>query len=189
MATRNPDGEKRSKGWTTNKARWFGKTSKNARTQKYDWCMLGQRIGDVLLECLYRFPKIESFENGRIEALELCLAGLDVLGILPIGFRKGFIYQLFCLAKLSSSNPNANVWVISSLNGIVEEEVIELTEGLKGNDAECMIDSICAALSSLIIQPKYVFTWQPFLEILFLNLNNKGLTTKWLVSMNYLSHR
>ena len=79
-------------------------------------------MGDVLQDCLSRFPKIDSLMPEQIVALQSLLAGDDVLAILPTGFRKSFIYQVFCLAK-QFSNPNASVLVISPLNSIVEEQV------------------------------------------------------------------
>ena len=102
-------------------------------------------MGDVLQDCLSRFPKIDSLKPEQIEALQSLLAGDDVLAILPTGFGKSFIYQVFCLAK-QSSNPNASVLVISPLNSIVEEQVRELTKlglpaiHLKENDSQCMAD-------------------------------------------------
>ena len=70
------------------------------------------------------------------------MPGHDVLGILPTGFGKSLMCQVFCLAKLSA-NPNASVLVISPLNSIVEE-VAEWTEpglstvNLKEKDVQCM---------------------------------------------------
>ena len=102
-------------------------------------------MGDVLQDCLSRFPEIDSLKPEQIEALQSLLAGDDVLAILPTGFGKSFIYQVFCLAK-QSSNPNASVLVISPLNSIVEEQVGELTKlglpavHLKENDSQCMAD-------------------------------------------------
>jgi len=80
-----------------------------------------QDTNDVLQECLPCFPKLE-----QTEALELCLMGHEVVAILPTGFGKNLIYQVFCLAKLSVLNPNANVLVIWPLN--IEEQVSELTD-------------------------------------------------------------
>ena len=102
-------------------------------------------MGDVLQDCLSQFPKIDSLKPEQIEALQSLLAGDDVLSILPTGFGKSFIYQVFCLAK-QSSNPNASVLVILPLNSIVEEQVGELTKlglpavHLKENDSQCMAD-------------------------------------------------
>ena len=44
--------------------------------------------------------------------LELHLAGHDVHAILPTGYGKSQIYQLFCLAKPFTSNPNVSMLVI-----------------------------------------------------------------------------
>jgi len=64
---------------------------------------------------------LEQKQIKKIEALESRFASLDVLAILPTGFRKILIYQVSCLAKLSASNPTASVTVISPLNSIVQE--------------------------------------------------------------------
>ena len=64
-------------------------------------------------------------ELGQIEALESRFASRDVLAILPTGFAKIYIYPVFCLTKLSTTNPTASVLVISSLNSIVQEQFSE----------------------------------------------------------------
>ena len=100
-------------------------------------------MADKLQECLSRFPKIQILKAQQIEALEALLAGCDVLAILPTGFGKRLIYQVFCQAKLCS-NPKASIFVISPLNSVVNEQVNELAElgfpafHLKENDADCM---------------------------------------------------
>ena len=101
-------------------------------------------MGDVLRGYLSWCPKIDFLKPEQIKALLLSiLVGIDVLAILPTGFRKSLIYQVFFLGK-QSSNPNASVLVISPLNSIVEEQVEELTKlglpaiHLKGNDPQCM---------------------------------------------------
>ena len=44
------------------------------------------------------------------EAVESLLRGKDVFGVLPSGFGKGLIFQLFVLVKnRASSSPNASV--------------------------------------------------------------------------------
>ena len=59
-----------------------------------------------LQEFLFRFPKIESLKPEQKEALEFLLSGRDVLAILPTGFGKSLIYQVFCTANLSSNPKN-----------------------------------------------------------------------------------
>ena len=53
-----------------------------------------------LQEFLFRFPKIESLKPEQKEALEFLLSGRDVLAILPTGFGKSLIYQVFCQSCL-----------------------------------------------------------------------------------------
>jgi len=64
-------------------------------------------------------------EPEEIEASASRLASCDVLAILLTGFGRISIYQVFCLAKLSTSNPIASVLVISPLNSIVQEQFSE----------------------------------------------------------------
>ncbi|XP_068674561.1 putative ATP-dependent DNA helicase Q1 [Montipora foliosa] len=100
-------------------------------------------MADELQECLSRFPKIDLLKPEQKQAVEALLAGQDVMAILPTGFGKSLIYQMFCMAKLSS-NANASVLVISPLNSIIEEQVNELNDlglpsvQLKENDADCL---------------------------------------------------
>ena len=66
-------------------------------------------MSDVLPDYLTQFPTIDSLKPEQIEALELLLAGCNVIAILPTGFGKSLIYryQAFCLAtsrKTSSVN-------------------------------------------------------------------------------------
>ena len=49
--------------------------------------------------------------------------GGDVLAILPTGFGKSLIYQVFSMAQTSAK---ASVLVISPLNSIVEEQAKEM---------------------------------------------------------------
>ena len=96
-------------------------------------------MADALQECLSRFPKIDSLKPEQKKGVEALLAGQDVLAILPTGFRKSLIYQMFCMAKLSS-NANVSVLVISPLNSIIEEQVNELNDlGLSVERKRCRL--------------------------------------------------
>ena len=99
-------------------------------------------MADTLQECFSRFPKIDSLKPEQKQAEQALLAGQDVMAIFPTGFGKSLIYQMFCMAKLSS-NANASVLVLAPLNSIIEEQVNELNDHvlpsvqLKENDADC----------------------------------------------------
>ena len=81
-------------------------------------------MADRLRSCLDRFLKIESLKPEQKQALEALLAGKDVLAILPTGFGKSRIYQVYCHAQTSTES----ILVISPLNSIIEEQVNEMNE-------------------------------------------------------------
>ena len=68
--------------------------------------------------------------------MESLLKGRDVFGVLPTGFRKSLIFQLFVLAKNRASNsPKASVdrptiIVICQLKSIIEEQITSNEFGL-----------------------------------------------------------
>ena len=58
------------------------------------------------------------------EAVESLLRGRDVFGVLPTGFGKSPIYQLFVLAKNASPKAASSVEiVICPLKSIIEEQI------------------------------------------------------------------
>ena len=84
-------------------------------------------MAKALQQCLSRFPEIETLKREQREELEALIAGRDVIAILPTGFGKSLIFQVFCEAKLSL-NPNTCILVVAPLNSIVQDQVDELTE-------------------------------------------------------------
>ena len=108
-------------------------------------CCCEASVESVLQDCLSRFSWSRGPEPEQIEALQSLLASVDVLAILPTGFRKSLIYQVFGLAK-QSSNQTTSIRVISPLNSIVQKQIRELTKlglpvvHLKDNDPQCMAD-------------------------------------------------
>ena len=84
-------------------------------------------MADALQECLSRFPKIDSLKPEQKQAVDALLAGQDVMAILPTGFGKSLIYQMFCMGKLSS-NAKRKCVGLSPINSIIEEQVNELND-------------------------------------------------------------
>ena len=86
-------------------------------------------MADVIEACL-----IESFTNIRYLkpeqklAVECLLKGKDVLAILPTGFGKSLIYQLYVLAKIRSGCHRSCTLVISPLKSIIEDQIKGLVE-------------------------------------------------------------
>ena len=79
-------------------------------------------MAEALQECLSRFPNIDTLTAEHSEALEVLISGHDVIAILPTGFGKSLIYQLFCETKLAT-NPNEYILVVAPLNSIVEDQI------------------------------------------------------------------
>ena len=62
---------------------------------------------DRLLErSLEKFPNVSSLKDEQKEAVRQLLCSKDVIGILPTGFGKSLIYQLYATAKQMQENGN-----------------------------------------------------------------------------------
>ena len=68
------------------------------------------------------FLKIDTLKAEQYEALEAIISGRDVIAILPTGFGKSLIFQLFCDVKLAS-NPNTCILVVAPLKSIMEDQI------------------------------------------------------------------
>ena len=88
-----------------------------------DIIIISVNMADKLQACLEKIPNITSLKQEQTQAVGALLAGKDVLAILPGGFGKSLIYQVFSMAQTSA---NASVLVISPLNTIVEEQAKEM---------------------------------------------------------------
>ena len=75
-------------------------------------------------------------------AVESLLRGKDVFGILPTGFGKSLIYQLFVLAKsrMPTTSSRPTIIVICPLKSIIEEQITS-NEFLNLSAAELRFDS------------------------------------------------
>ena len=63
-----------------------------------------------------------TFPGPKIDTLKAFISGRDVIVILPTGFGKSLIFQLFWEVKLAS-NPNTCILVVAPLNSIVEDQI------------------------------------------------------------------
>ena len=68
--------------------------------------------------------------------LTAILAGRDVLAVLPTGYGKSLIYQMFVRVKNHELNGNASILVISPLKSIIEDQLQEM-ESLGYPAADC----------------------------------------------------
>ncbi|KAK3728952.1 hypothetical protein QZH41_016822 [Actinostola sp. cb2023] len=87
-----------------------------------------EKYTDLLNECAKEHG-IEDLKRQQIEAVTSLLDGQDVFAVLPTGFGKSLIYQLYVVAKSrltvesDESNCKPSILVISPLNSIVEEQL------------------------------------------------------------------
>ena len=75
-----------------------------------------------------RVKKELSFKltNEQLLAVKELMQGNDVLAILPTGFGKSRIYQAFTSLKNTDTNQRALVLVITPLDSLLEDQLIEL---------------------------------------------------------------
>ena len=79
------------------------------------------------------------------EALESLLRGNDVFCVLPTGFGKSLIYQMFVYAKSSSSVQRPTIIVISPLKSIMDEQIASNEFGLSA----CELRFDCETLTAI----------------------------------------
>ena len=91
--------------------------------------MAALSIEDAFASALHVFPHVDFLKDKQKECIEALLEKKDVLGLLPTGFRKSLIYQLFPkIHLLVNGGERCHVIVVSALKAITEEQVIELNE-------------------------------------------------------------
>ena len=91
--------------------------------------MAALRIEDAFASGLNLFSHIDFLKDKQKECIESLLQKKDVLGLLPTGFGKSLIYQLFPkIHLLVNGGERCHVIVVSVLKTITEEQVIELKE-------------------------------------------------------------
>jgi superfamily II DNA helicase RecQ len=86
-------------------------------------------MADVIESCLQSFPQVSSLKPKQKIAVQCLLDGKDVIAILPTGFGKSLIYQLYVLVKVRYGGcHSSSILVVSPLKSIIEEQVNGLQE-------------------------------------------------------------
>ena len=78
--------------------------------------------------CARNLPRDFNIKREQKEAVISLLQGKDVMAVLPTGFGKSFIYQLYVLARDSLTQSDSAILVVSPLRSIMEDQVLELEE-------------------------------------------------------------
>ena len=85
---------------TTQNSHWFRGPSLVNTCQAYK----KRKMAGVVEACLECFLNVNSLKPEQRDAVEALLDGQDVLAVLPTGFGKSLIYQLYVQAKHRSSS-------------------------------------------------------------------------------------
>ncbi len=85
-------------------------------------------MDELLLRSLEKFPNVSSLKDEQKEAVRHLLSSKDVVGILPTGFGKSLIYQLYATAKQLQEDENVVVLVVSPLKSIMTDQIEEMNE-------------------------------------------------------------
>ena len=107
-------------------------------------------------------------------ALNALLAGIDVLEVLPTGYRKRLIYQMFVRAKNHEPNRNASILAISPLKSIIEDQRQEM-ESLGYHAADCSnlsVDNIHRCEIKILYATAKKVKEKAFREILIDTMSN-----------------
>ena len=87
-------------------------------------------MDEAFTSALSSFPNVDVLKPEQKECIAELLSKKDVLGLLPTGFGKSLIYQLFprVHAFVNDGDKKCHVLVVSALKAITEEQVLELNE-------------------------------------------------------------
>ena len=128
----------------------------------------------TLNECVKSLPFIDRLKDEQRFAIISLLQGKDVVCILPTGFGKSLIFQLYILAKLKIEEAVPCILIISPLKSVVEDQVKELSKfGLSAITLSQVLDERTKhdiyninANTSVIIGSAEEFLNEEFLNIL-----------------------
>ena len=91
--------------------------------------MAALSLEQAIESALESFPNIDCLKDEQKKCIAALLQKKDVLGLLPTGFGKSLIFQLYPrIFELVNASKNCHVIVVSSLNAITEEQVQELAD-------------------------------------------------------------
>ena len=94
-------------------------------------------MDEAIRESLRLFPNVPALKEKQKKCIELLLKRKDVLGLLPTGFGKSLIYQLFPSVFETMNCKGAHVLVVSALKAISNEQMEELNDlGIPASDLE-----------------------------------------------------
>ena len=89
--------------------------------------MTALSLEEAIESALKSFPNIDCLKDEQKKCIAALLQRKDLLGLLPTGFGKSLIFQLYPrIFELVNGRKNCHVIIVSALNAITEEQVQEL---------------------------------------------------------------
>ena len=86
-------------------------------------------LEEAIESALESFPNIDRLKDEQKKCIAALLQKKDVLGLLPTGFGKSLIFQLYPrIFELVNGRKNCHVIIVSVLNAITEGQVQELAD-------------------------------------------------------------
>ena len=82
---------------------------------------------DATKIALKYFPNVSKLKEGQRQCLKDLLKRRDVLGLLPTGYGKSLIFQIFPKIFELLYHRTCNVVVVSALQAITEEQILDFT--------------------------------------------------------------
>ena len=86
--------------------------------------VISQAISDIQLVC----SRSIQLKEEQAKAISDLLIGKDVFAILPTGYGKSLIYQVFVRARDYETQGNAAILVISPLNSIIKDQLRDMKQ-------------------------------------------------------------
>ena len=86
--------------------------------------MAALSLEEAIESALESFPNIDCLKDEQKKCIAALLQKKDVLGLLPTGFGKSLIFQLYPrIFELVNGRKNCHVIIVSALHAITEERV------------------------------------------------------------------
>ena len=86
-------------------------------------------LEEAIESALESFPNIDCLKDEQKKCIAVLPQKKEVLGLLPTGFGKSLIYQLYPrIFELVNGRKNCHVIIVRELNAITEEQVQELAD-------------------------------------------------------------
>lgn len=99
-------------------------------------------------EIVVNIGKVLVLKDEQRNAIDSLLSNKDVMAILPTGFGKSLIFQVFAVARSKQTGQSSTILVICPLRSIVNDQIIEAesfgltAKSLDSHDSKSLLDDM-----------------------------------------------